>query len=192
MKERTGLAYLSEMELVSILIHMDLSQHWKSRNIVKNPDITVHSQYKKLMRLSAVTTAFMSYTNLTMELISMMFVMSCIDLSNFFKYYLLYIMSVDKFGSSGGKLSSMASVDKEYVDQKFTTLSTNLATKINKSGDRMNGDLTVLCDKDNVRTFGVSDISAGKSVSLLLGDVDNRIRHNFGEPIKIAASYGMK
>src|SRR5271169_2693442 len=101
-------------------------------------------------------------------------------------------MSVDKFGSSGGKLSSMDSVDKEYVDQKFTTLSTNLTTKINKCGDTMNGDFTILCDRDNLRTFGVSDINSGKSVSLLLGDVDNQIRHNFGEPIKITASYGMK
>ena len=101
-------------------------------------------------------------------------------------------MSVDKFGSSGGKLSSMASGDREYVDQKFATLSTNLATKINKSGDTMKGNFNILCDKDNLRTFGVSDINAGKSVSLLLGDVDNQIRHDFGDLIKIVASYGMK
>ena len=49
-------------------------------------------------------------------------------------------MSVNIFGSSGGgRLSS--NVDKKYVDQKFATLSTNLATKVNKSGDAMSGNL---------------------------------------------------
>jgi len=49
-------------------------------------------------------------------------------------------MSVNIFGSSGGgRLSS--DVDKKYVDQKFATLSTNLATKVSKSGDIMAGEL---------------------------------------------------
>ena len=49
-------------------------------------------------------------------------------------------MSVNIFGSSGGgRLSS--DVDKKYVDQKFATLSTNLATKVSKSGDIMTGEL---------------------------------------------------
>ena len=55
-------------------------------------------------------------------------------------------MSVNIFGSSGsGDRSSGAcdAVDKKYVDQKFATLSTNLATKVNKSGDAMSGNLNM-------------------------------------------------
>ena len=51
-------------------------------------------------------------------------------------------MSVNIFGLSGGsRLSS--DVDKKYVDQKFATLSTNLATKASKSGDTLQGDLNM-------------------------------------------------
>src|SRR5277367_3924065 len=75
------------------------------------------------------------------------FVTSCIDRAmnfNFFNY--LYIMSVNIFGLSGGsRLSS--DVDKKYVDQKFATLSTNLATKVNKSGDIMSGNLEMAGSK---------------------------------------------
>ena len=39
-------------------------------------------------------------------------------------------MSVSKFGSSNKNQSS--GVDKMYVDQKFMTLSTHLALKVNK------------------------------------------------------------
>jgi hypothetical protein len=98
-------------------------------------------------------------------------------------------MSVNIFGGSG-KFSN--SVNKRYVDQKFTTLSTNLASKVNKSGDSVLGDLNILLNEDVLRTFGVSDIAIGKSVSCLFGDQDNQIRHNFGHAWKIMASCGVK
>jgi hypothetical protein len=98
-------------------------------------------------------------------------------------------MSVNIFGSSG---KSSSSVNKRYVDQKFTTLSTNLASKVNKSGDCMTGDLNILLNGDKLRTFGVSDMTTGKSVSLLLGDDLNQIRHHYGHAIKIGALHGLK
>ena len=49
-------------------------------------------------------------------------------------------MSVNIFGSSGDANKS-SGVDKKYVDQKFITLSTNLATKIGKSGDTVSGNI---------------------------------------------------
>jgi hypothetical protein len=112
--------------------------------------------------------------------------MNCTINEDFFSYY---IMSVNIFGSSG---KSSNSVNKRYVDQKFTTLSTNLASKVNKSGDSLTGDLNILLNEDTLRTFGVGDISSGKSVSLLFGDLDNQVRHNFGCAWKIMASYGIK
>jgi len=99
-------------------------------------------------------------------------------------------MSVNIFGSSGSSFSHDA--NSRYVDQKFTTLSTNLTSKVNKAGDVISGDLKLLVDNDSLRIFGVSDLSSGKSMSLLLGDEDNQIRHNFGHPLKIAALHGTK
>jgi len=52
--------------------------------------------------------------------------------------------------------------------------------------------LTLLVNDDQQRTFGVSDLSSGKGVSLLLGDQNNQIRHNYGHTLKIAAVYGTK
>ena len=98
-------------------------------------------------------------------------------------------MSVNIFGSSG---TFSHGVNNAYVDQKFTTLSTNLTSKVNKSGDIISGDLKLLTNDDPLRTFGVSDLSSGKSMSLLLGNEDNQIRHNFGHPLKIAALHGAK
>jgi len=98
-------------------------------------------------------------------------------------------MSVNIYGSSE---TFSHDVNKHYVDQKFTTLSSNLTSKVNKSGDTMAGDLTLLVNDDQQRTFGVSDLSSGKGVSLLLGDLINQIRHNYGHPLKIAAAYGTK
>ena len=98
-------------------------------------------------------------------------------------------MSVNIFGSSG---TFSQGVNNGYVDQKFTTLSTNLTSKVNKSGDIISGDLKLLANNDPLRTFGVSDLSSGQSVSLLLGNEDNQIRHNFGHPLKVAALYGTK
>jgi len=116
----------------------------------------------------------------------MIFVMNCTVDKDFFSYY---IMSVNIFGSSG---KSSISVNKRYVDQKFTTLSTNLASKVNKSGDSLTGDLNILLNEDTLRTFGVGDMASGKSVSFFLGNVDNQIRHNFGYAWKLIASYGFK
>ena len=45
-------------------------------------------------------------------------------------------MSINIFGSSSKKQSS-DNVDKNYVNQKFITLSTNLATKLDKIGDTL-------------------------------------------------------
>jgi hypothetical protein len=95
-------------------------------------------------------------------------------------------MGVNIFGAAG---SSRFSHDN---DHKFKTLSTNLALKLNKSGDTMTGDFNILLNGDEMRTFGVSDLSTAQSFSFLLGDVDNQIRHNFGFPIKLAASRGTK
>jgi hypothetical protein len=95
-------------------------------------------------------------------------------------------MSVNIFGAAG---SSKIPTDN---DQKFKTLSTNLALKLNKSGDNMTGDLKLLMNGDDIRTFGVSDITCDKSVSLLLGDELNQIRHNFGHALKIGALHGLK
>ena len=54
----------------------------------------------------------------------------------------------------------------------------------------MEGDL--LLNSAELRKFGVSDITNGQSTSLLLGDVDNQIRYNYGHPIKLASSHGIK
>src|SRR5208337_3959332 len=51
-------------------------------------------------------------------------------------------MSVNIFGSSGKHVPS--GLNKDYVDQKFKTLSTNLATKVDKTGDTMSGSLSIL------------------------------------------------
>src|SRR5271169_486003 len=100
-------------------------------------------------------------------------------------------MSVSKFGSSN-KNQSSGNVDKKYVDQKFITLSTSLAVKVDKSGDTMTGDLKLLLGDDQLRTFGVLDIATGKSVSLLLGDFAHEIRYNWGNPVKFAGIHGYK
>ena len=61
-------------------------------------------------------------------------------------------MSVNIFGSSGsGGRGQSSGVDKKYVDQKFATLSTNLATKVNKNGYLMGGDL-------NMRDYKICNI----------------------------------
>ena len=70
-------------------------------------------------------------------------------------------MSISRFGSSS-KNQSLSNVDKKYVDQKFMTLSTNLALKANKIGDTLTGDLYLSCENDDERCFGVKGISEGK------------------------------
>src|SRR5271165_6128476 len=100
-------------------------------------------------------------------------------------------MSVSRFGSSG-KNQSVVNVDKKYVDQKFMTLSTNLAVKVDKSGDTLTGDLYLSCENDDERSFGIKNITEGKSISYLLGDYAHQIRYNYGHPIKFAAIHGYK
>src|SRR5580698_4266048 len=100
-------------------------------------------------------------------------------------------MSVNIFGSSGGEGES-SGTNTKCVDQKFATLTTNLATKVNKAGDTISGDLNIVLEKDNLRTFGVTDIKTEKTVSLLLGNIDNQIRHSFGHPLEITGGYGIK
>jgi F5/8 type C domain len=95
-------------------------------------------------------------------------------------------MSVNKFGAG---LKSVGGTNKSYVDNKLKTL---MVSKVNKVGDELSGDLNILLNEDKLRSFGVTDINPGKSVSLLLGDINNQIRHNYGHPIKIAASHGIK
>jgi len=50
-------------------------------------------------------------------------------------------MSVNIFGSSGSHGST--TTNTKYVDDKFSTLTTNLATKLNKSSDTMQGILNM-------------------------------------------------
>src|SRR5271157_103383 len=69
--------------------------------------------------------------------------------------------SVNIFCSSG--TSSVSSgTNNKYVDQKFKTLSTNLATKVNKTGDTISGNLNILnaCQLggDNMKSLFYSDI----------------------------------
>jgi len=55
----------------------------------------------------------------------------------------------------------------------------------------MTGDLNIILNNDDLRTFGVRGVdSAGKAMALLLRNIDNQIRHNFGHPIKVAALHG--
>ena len=96
-------------------------------------------------------------------------------------------MNVNIFGAAGNNTI------RSDTDKKFRTLSTNLALKMNKSGDVMTGDLKILLSDDAMqRIFGVSDITAGKSVILLLGDEMNLIRNNFGCALEIDAQHGLK
>jgi hypothetical protein len=100
-------------------------------------------------------------------------------------------MSVSRFGSSS-KNQAFDNVDKNYVDQKFVALSTNLALKVNKIGDTLTGDLYLSFKDDNERSFGIKDITEGKSISLLLGDYAHQIRYNYGHPMKFAAVHGYR
>ena len=102
-------------------------------------------------------------------------------------------MSVNIFGSSGAASSVAADVTKKYVDEKFKTLTTNLRTKVDKFGDTISGNLNILVEHDeSKRTFGVPNISAGKTVILYLGDAKNMIYHKFDDPMKMTASHGFK
>jgi len=99
-------------------------------------------------------------------------------------------MSVNIFG--GAAAAGRMTENRYFIDQKFKTLISNLSSKVNKSGDLMTGDLKISMNDDKLRTFGVCNMTAGKSVSLLLGDELNQIRHNFGHAIKIGAIHGLR
>src|SRR6476619_3880824 len=100
-------------------------------------------------------------------------------------------MPTNIFGSSS-KQAKVSSIDKKYIESKFVTLKKNLQLKVDKNGDTICGNLNILLGENDLRTFGISDISDRKSVSLLLGDIDNQIRHNWGHPIKFIANHGIK
>ena len=52
-------------------------------------------------------------------------------------------MIVNVFGSSG---TFSHDVNNGYVNQKFTALSTNLTSKVNKFGDVLSGDLKMMAN----------------------------------------------
>jgi len=63
--------------------------------------------------------------------------------------------------------------------------------KVLRNGDTMTGDLNIILNNDELRTFGVRGVdSSGKAMALLLDNIDYHIRHNFGHPIKVAALHG--
>ena len=84
-------------------------------------------------------------------------------------------MSVDKFGYSGSasERRSNATTESKSTNDKFITLSRNLATKVSQSGDTMNVNLDIRLNADTSRQFGVADIAIGKQVLFLLGDTHN-------------------
>src|SRR5271165_704076 len=108
--------------------------------------------------------------------------------------------TVDKFGSGGFRqrtsipataAATSPSITIEAVTEAASVAAANAAaSKVSKSGDTMSGDLNILLSDNNIRTFGVSDISAGKTVSLLLGNNDNQIKHEFNSPLKIISANG--
>lgn len=94
-------------------------------------------------------------------------------------------MVVNIFGLDIKAGRSVAST--KYIDSKFITLTKNLQKKLDKGGD-----LLIQLEEDSHRNFGVSDISTGKHVSLLLGNIDNQIRYNYGSSLKITGDFGCK
>ena len=96
---------------------------------------------------------------------------------------------VNKFGGSGNR-------PRDFTvgsDNKFITLSHNLATKVNKSGDSMTGDFELLLGDDRYRTFGVTDLTkSGQTISLLLGSRQNQIFHSFNSDLVLLTSRGVK
>ena len=63
-------------------------------------------------------------------------------------------MSVDKFGSSGSRLSK---TDNKYVDKKFITLNKDLVTKLGNNGDIMDGPLNMQTNKVSSRFVPVNE-----------------------------------
>jgi hypothetical protein len=65
-------------------------------------------------------------------------------------------MSVNKFGAG---VKSSSAEDRYNVNNKIKVLT---LTKVDKYGDEMIGDLNILLNEDNLRSFGVTDIKSGK------------------------------
>ena len=74
--------------------------------------------------------------------------------------FILLVMAVNVFGSSGG----YTDIDKnnlvQHVDSKFITLAKNLNTKVNKSGDTMSGELNMGNNKITDLSAPISDNDA--------------------------------
>ena len=109
-------------------------------------------------------------------------------------------MEVNIFGSSGKHTSGVNSnvglggVDRNF-NQRLIMLSNKLEQKINKSGDIMGGDLKFVYKPEsscNSLSLGVEGMDTNHSMSLLLGDVRNRINHANGSPIKLLAEHGFE
>src|SRR5271170_7318209 len=109
--------------------------------------------------------------------------------------------TVDKFGSGGFRqrtsipataaATSPSIIIEAVTEAASVAAASAAASKVSKSGDTMSGDLNILLSDNNIRTFGVSDIRAGKMVSLLLGNNDNQIKHEFNSPLKIISANGI-
>src|SRR5271157_698494 len=109
--------------------------------------------------------------------------------------------TVDKFGSGGFRqrtsipataaAASVAVTIEAVTEAASVAAASAAASKVSKSGDTMSGDLNILLSDNNTRTFGVSDISAGKTISLLLGSINNQIKHEFNSPLKIISTNGI-
>ena len=55
----------------------------------------------------------------------------------------------------------------------------------------MTDDLDIRLSENNLQTFGVTDAnSQGKTVSLLLGNLNNQIKYSFNAPLKIISYNG--
>ena len=110
-------------------------------------------------------------------------------------------MSVNIFGGGRNTAASAshASVGNDGSDRNFNQrlilLSNKLAPKVNKSGDTMDGDLKLTFKPESScvsSSLGVDGIDRNRSMSLLLGNIYNQIRHANGAPIALIAQYGFK
>src|SRR5271154_5329314 len=108
--------------------------------------------------------------------------------------------TIDKFGSTG-RVKQMEIIDLQADNVRVAAAveavsaaaaSASAATsaiKVNKAGDIMTGDLDIRMSENNLRTFGVMDAnSQGKTVSLLLGNLNNQIKYSFNAPLKNIAN----
>ena len=70
-------------------------------------------------------------------------------------------MSLNIFGSSGASIVSSGTNNKN-IDKKFKTLSANLATKVDKTGDTISGSLNI---------FNVCQFGGGNTKSSFYNDI---------------------